>query len=359
MLIFLIVILLLAALLEYFSLRGGISCIEADFSLSVSRTEPGAPVDLTASVYNAGRLPISYGTLRIAFPTAALLPNSADVHREPQLTTVSDVFRLWGHRGVERALTFSVENRGVYSVAGRELTRGDFLGLKLSSGRFDVRRMLLVYPYRMENSALAKALGTYCGLLEAERWLIQDPVLTRSVRDYTGQEPMRTISWTQTARRGMLTVREFDYTRSLNCRVLFSVAGLLSGEDALLDRCCAAARTVCETLLEAGAEAQLSTNAAIVGYPSLPVRSVTAVQDREEDLLEVLARVTAAPCSDSAQLAEYSLADDADTAAYILITPHDDEDARNALRLLNSRGGMGALLLAVDALEEDQNDGSI
>ena len=83
------------------------------------------------------------------------------------------------------------------------------------------------------------------------------------------------------------------------------------------------------------------------------------MQDREEDLLEVLARVTAAPCSDSAQLAEYSLADDADTAAYVLITPHDDEDARNALRLLNSRGGMGALLLAVDALEEDQNDGSI
>ena len=353
MLVFFIVLLLLAALLEYLSLRGGLSCVDADFTLSKTRTEPDTPVELTTDVRNTARLPISYGALRIAFPLSASFPDGADVRRDPQQCTLSDVFRLWGRRRAVRSLRFSMGRRGVYTLAGRELARGDFLGLQLVSGRFDVRRTLLVYPPRLESAALSQALGAYSGLLSAERWLIRDPVLTLTVRDYTGAEPMRTISWNQTARRGTLTVREFDYTRSLNCRVLLSVHGLSEGDGELLDRCCSAARTVCEALLAAGVEAELFTNAALTGYPSAPYRRVTARQGQEDDLLEVLARVSETTCAGAAALAEACLSAQAEAAACVLVTPHDDSEARDALRLLNARSGMGALLVAADQLEVD------
>ena len=352
MLVFLIVILLLAALLEYLSLRGGLSCVDADFVLAKKRTEPDEAVELTVRIGNTGRLPISYGAYSLAFPLSASLPDGVDRRNERDHIAVRDVFRLWGRRSVARSLRFSLAKRGVYTVAGKELARGDFLGVQLMTDRFDTRRTILVYPRRLESSALNQALGSYSGLLSAERWLIRDPVLTLSVREYTGREPMREISWSQTARRGALTVREFDCTRSLDCRVLLSVHGLTGADDELLDRCCGAVRTICETLLEAGVEAQLHTNASLSGYARRPYSSVTAAQGQEDDLLEVLARVDPAACSGACELAEACLDSLTGAAACVLVVPHDDAEARAALALLNERSGMGALLVAVDALEE-------
>ena len=246
-----------------------------------------------------------------------------------------------------------MEKRGVYIFSGREICRGDFLGLHLACDHFNMLRTILVYPPRLSSAALIDSLGSYCGELSAQRWLIRDPVLTIGVREYTGNEPMRTISWSQTARRGELTVREFDYTRSLNCQVLFSVHGLTPDDGALLDRCCSAVRTICETLISAGVEAQLYTNASMSGFPNQPYRTVTAGPNREEDLLDLLARATYLCCSSASVLAEECICAQSEASAYVLVTPHADAKAYDALHLLESRSGMGVMLVSVDQLEVD------
>jgi len=351
MLIFLIVILLLAALLEYLSLRGGTAYIDADFTLSKNRTEANEDVELTTSARRTGRLPVTYSMLCIGCPVTASLPEGADLKSENHFNVLRDTYRLWTRRERKHTLKLQMKQRGVYFFTGREIQRGDFLGLHLSNGYFYAKRVIIVYPPKLSSEALSEALGSYSGLLSAQRWLLRDPVLIMGVREYTGHEPMHAISWSQTARRGELTVREFDYTRSLNCRVLLPVNGIDKDDSDLLDRCCSAARTVCETLMEAGVEPILYTNAALVGYPMLPMRSVSASPGREEDLLEVLARVTISPCCSPSVLVEECLAVDSGTAAYLLITPHDDDASQSALQLLNSRTGMGAKLIAVDGLE--------
>ncbi len=353
MLIFLIVLLVLAALLEYLSIRSGTSRIGADFTLSRTRTEIRESVELVIDLRNSGRLPISYGLVRIDCPLTAVWPEGTSLRRDLTRCTIEHMFRLWGRRGTERSLPFQMERRGVFTFEGRELVRGDFLGLRLEKSRFDTRRTILVYPPRLNDSRLAEALGSTFGELSARRWLLRDPVLVMGVREYTSQDPMHTISWNQTARRGALTVREFDFTRSLNCCVILSVHGLGSEDTELLDRCCSAARTVCETLLASGVEAQLYTNAGLVGYPGAPLRHVSAAQNRVEDLLDVLARVSVPPCSSPERLAAEALDVQTETAAWVLITPHADADADAALQMLNARSAMGALLLAADRLEED------
>ncbi len=353
MVVFFIVILLLAAILEYASLRSGTDCIDADFELSKSRTETEDSVDLIMSVRRTGRLPVSYCMLSIACPISTRFPEGVDSIPEKHLILLRDIYRLWTRREKERRLSIHMGKRGVYTFTGREIIRGDFLGLHLSSGRFDPRRTIIVYPPRLNSAALTEALGSYSGLHTAQRWLLRDPVLTMGVREYTGHEPMHAISWSQTARRGELTVREFDFTRSLNCRILLPVNGLGLADGDLLDRCCSAARTVCETLMDLGVEPVLYTNAALCGYPTRLLRSVSASPGREEDLLEVLARITISPCCDAAVLADECLAADNGAEAYVLIVPHNNEHAQNALALLNARSGMGAMLIAADELEED------
>ena len=352
MLIFLIVILLLAALLEYRSLRGGTACVDGELSLSENRVEADEDVTLTVTAENRGRLPISYLALRVGFPLCAQLPPDATVETQRSLLILCEVFRLWGRRSRSRSLVFRIGKRGVHTVSGRSIARGDFLGLRTETGRFDARKQLLVYPRPLKSPALNEALGNYCGEFSAQRWLIRDPVLTLGVREYTGNEPMHTISWSQTTRRGELTVREFDYTRSLNCCVLLSVNGLGSEESELLDRCCSCARTVCDTLIAAGVEAALFTNAALIGYVNDPMRSATASLGRQKDVLDILARATGAACSDAPTFARAALEAQSGPAAFVLIAPHADDQTLDALRILDAGSGMGTLLLAADALEE-------
>ena len=44
------------------------------------------------------------------------------------------------------------------------------------------------------------------------RFIMEDPVLRLGYRDYTGREPIKQISWTQTARMGRMMVSCQDYT---------------------------------------------------------------------------------------------------------------------------------------------------
>ena len=353
MLVFLVVILLLAALLESLSLRGGTAHVSTALSLDRNHAEPDAPVTLEMSVTNGGRLPISYLALIVGFPLSAELPAGADVHRDPSLLTLHSVFRLWGRQTLRRSMIFSVSRRGVHAVNARAIERGDFLGIRTETERLSIRRELVVYPRPYAHDALTEAMGSYFGELSARRWLLRDPVLAMGVREYTGNEPMHTISWNQTARRGALTVREFDYTRSLNCCVLLSVSGLTPEEMELLDRCCGAARTVVEALCDQGVEALLCTNAHLSGYGGAPVRSATASAGRQKDVLDVLARATFTACSAPTELAENAMSLLSETAAFILIAPHADAETLDALQTLNAKSALGALLVAVDALGEE------
>ena len=351
MFIFFIVFLALAGLLEYLSLRGGTRSVETNFVLSRTRSEPDELIEMTETVENLGRVPITYFTTEIAFPAGANLPEGLTVVSNPVQTTVTDVFRLWWRQRVQRSMRFSVSKRGVYVVTGKRVARGDFLGLRTESLPMDLRRSVLIYPRRLEDAQLLQALGQYCGELSARRWLIRDPILTLGIREYTGYEPMHTISWSQTARRGELMVREFDYTRSLNCCVIFGNNGLGREDEELLDRCCSMVRTVCEELIVNGVEADLYLNAELAGYRRDPYRKVSASRSREEDVLDVLARATLASCCPMDTMISRMLPGMEGENAFILIAPRDDQESRLALDLLRTRTGQEVLFLCAETLE--------
>lgn len=353
MYVFLIVILVLAALLELMSLRGGSANVRTALELSEKRIEPGAEASLSVTAENVGRLPVSYLCVKPNFPLCASFPGGVSAVRELYFHTVPVVFRLWGRQKKTRQLSFRIEKRGVHRILVSELEKGDFLGLRTVSEQVSLRRDLLVYPSRLESGALLEALGADSGELSARRWLLRDPILTLGVREYTGTEPMRTISWTQTARRGELTVREFDYTRSMNCCVMLCVNGLKPEDEALLDRCCSIARTVCEELTGRGITLSLFTNASLFGYGARAYRSCTAAPGKPEDALELLTRAQTVACSPARTLAEAVLNAAEDAAAFLMIVPRRTGETEAAAELLRERTGLPPLVIAADGLEAD------
>ncbi len=351
MFIFLIVVLALAIALEFLSLRSGVSKIHVDFTLSAMRAEPGDPLEIVTTVNNTGRLPVSYLCVRTSYPLCAILPEGVSERSDLFLCTVSDVYRFWLRRKITRTLQFRIEKRGVHIIAGKDIQRGDFLGFHTAVANLTQRREVLIYPKRLEDSTLIEALGDYCGEMSARRWLIRDPILTIGVREYTGNEPMRTISWSQTARRGELTVREFDFTRSVNCCLLFCTDGMDYDEDVLLDTCCSAIRTVAEELAARGVETDFFTNSVLIGYKGYDIRSCTATDGKMQELLDILARATALRCCPAERVVDHCLNTRPNSAAYIILTGHDSESAQRAAARLEARTGQSAILIKADSLE--------
>ncbi len=350
MVVFLVVLIILGAALEIFSLHDSLSHVEFEYKPSVDRVEPDQPFDILTTVTNTGRLPITYVRAEVSYPIDAMLPEGLESQEERFSKSVGSTYRLWGHQRVRRSMPTSLHKRGMHIFEGATLRRGDFLGLKETERTFDDRHEVLVYPKPLDSSQLHDALGSYCGDMIARRHLIRDPIITMGVREYTGREPMKTISWTQSARRGELMVREFDFTRDLSCTVLLATNGIGPMDSVTLDKCCSAARTVCESLTERGVNIDLYTNAPLWGFSGRRVWSCNAGPGHHGDMLETLARVYAASRCPAQELASIAVRAAGSGAAFVLIAPYDNDQMQAALKLLHDESGVDPLFIAASEL---------
>ena len=162
-----------------------------------------------------------------------------------------------------RRITASLPRRGRHFVMDATLLAGDLLGL--SQQQRDIHQFyeIVVLPRRVEAPDLSQALGGFLGDVSVQRFILEDPVLTIGAREYTGHEPMKTISWKHSVRTGRLMVKNFDHTVENCVTVLLNVDG---GTDYdTMERCFSLARMAVEQLESKGIQYSFLTNAATAG----------------------------------------------------------------------------------------------
>ena len=246
-------VLLLGAVVLAIQFRHARSCLKHlvyQNELDRELAEPDQIVTLSSSVRNLGNVPAFYVNLLEALPATARLEEDERWRRlhlqqvlsEPCCT--SKLFLL-PHRRYTRQVRFSLPDRGSYSFGKYYVAVGDFLGFRTQCKSGEIGRKIVVMPRRWEHPGLALTLGGYLGDISVRRFLFEDPVLTIGVRDYTGSEPMKQISWKHSARSGSLMVKNFDYTVDANVTVLLNLDG---GSAADRECCFRITRSVCEIL---------------------------------------------------------------------------------------------------------------
>ena len=237
------------------------------------------------------------------------------------------VYRLRGRERVVAGMPVSLGKRGMHRFSGATLSRGDFLGLREVSERYASRASVLVYPRRCESEEVMKTLGNLTGDLIARQFLLRDPILTACCREYTGQEPMHTISWSQTARLGEIMVREFEPVRELSCSVILLNDGSVRDDDDLMDRCCSIARTACEYLTENGVIVDLYTNFAVTGYGRKISRTVRADRKNLRNILAMLGALLAADSGSVSGLIDAASRGTAESTGFLVIAPRLSAEA--------------------------------
>jgi uncharacterized protein (DUF58 family) len=352
MLAFLIVLLVAAAIFQLYTLRRGFDGVSYSCAPARDSVEPGEAFEVVTVLKNGSRRFLPFIGLQEAIPAEAemITPGIETQTLSRGNRVMSERVYLTPRQTLTRRVTVKLPRRGRYFFRGATLTLGDFLGLQEIQQSYSALSEIVVLPARYPIDPDFAALGGFLGDVSVRRFILEDPVLTLGFREYTMREPLKAISWTQTAKAGRLMVKNYDHTLEPSLTVALNVACPVS--DAWEDHIEASfslARTVCEALEKTGVQYDFVTNATASGALSLWDSLGEGLGRRHlMTILEGLGRATYAPTEPCAALLDRLCRRGQQGRATLLITPESltPGESEGVRRLEGLTGGAVTVITA-------------
>ena len=228
---------------EIYSLKRWSAHVVLRCELDMHLTEPGEAVTLRYRICNTGRWPLPSVSVAFYFSNAVKLLDGDPENRSRNCFYVDTA--LLPHRICRGTIRITFPERGRHDLGRVYLETGDFLGLRPVMRSFDIPLSVVCTAKAVDERPEIEPLGGFLGDVSVRRFIMEDPSMVLGYREYTGSEPLKDISWTQTARTGKLMVKQHDFT------VEADVAVLVDTEDVGEERaeyCLSLVRTVCDEL---------------------------------------------------------------------------------------------------------------
>lgn len=241
---------ILLAIVESLSCRDDIRELLTDFSVDSALVEPDEQISLRFSVQNNSRWPVLFAALTLQIDPGVQICGeeswlSRHTRRDRTGTRIRYYFYLLPRKKFSGKLRVFCAHRGQYRIGRYYLMRCDYMGLDPVLKSEDMKLHLVCTARRCEIPE-PKTLGGLMGEVPVRRFILDDPSMLKGYREYTGREPMKQISWMQTAKSGQLMVRQNDFIIDRNVSILVNMEEGAPAE--VLERCLELLRSVCEEL---------------------------------------------------------------------------------------------------------------
>ena len=327
-------------LMEYLSVGGRAEKLSFRCTADRELTEPGGVVTMTAYVTNSSALPRLFARIWLFFGEGVELREDRDWaarYRDrgyPSLC-IRRRLSLMPHTTAVFKVRVSFSGRGVHGLGRYILESGDFLGLRTLQNAGKMEPELVVTANRAEGVEEALPLSGLLGDHSVRRLLYEDPTLIVGTRDYSGREPMRSISWTQTAIRSKLMVRTYDHTAEPSAVILADLGGNPQEKEAVL----ALTRSACEALQQANVPYALYSDGDLF-------KTETGLGPAHLDyILERIGRARPTAFSSFRELTERCLEERGSATDWILLIPGRSEELESCLRRIEEHAGGCAMIL--------------
>lgn len=245
-----VTVIVFVAVAEILSLKVDPYRISWDCSADMDLAEPDEIVTLRFRVQNNSTLPMPFVSFSFVLSEGVQIREDAEwmeVHGGGSLFGGMYTYYapLMPHRGMKGSLHFSLKERGRHELGKIYVETSDFLGFRSKVRSFDLDIRVICTARSLGNAPDLSPLGGYLGDVSVRRFIHEDNSLILGYREYSGVEPMKDISWLQTARTGVLTVKKHDFTVDTDVAVLLDVEQCVKQ---LSERCLSLVRTVCDAL---------------------------------------------------------------------------------------------------------------
>jgi len=235
--------------------------LDVEILFSCDHVCVGQRFTLTEIISNRKRLPVPVLEIGFRVPTGIRFADAEN-------TTVSDyiykrdVFSLLGMESITRRYHMEPVARGRYKVSQIVCEAPSLLHFSTSRSEPELPdQELLVYARRVDVSRILLGIEAVLGEMESTRKTYEDPFAFAGIREYTIQDPMKTINWKASARSGGLMVNTYTSMKAMNIRVCLDLedSGILK-YPSLLEESISIAATLCAKLIRQGRQVSLAVN---------------------------------------------------------------------------------------------------
>ena len=212
MLWFFIIIVVLTLLLNKLTTKYGFKNLNYKRGLSGNVVEIGQEFQISTIVENGKPIPVTFLEITERFPDSfqyAFKTNS--IHAGEYLNHTTTMFLL-PYQRLKRTYSITGIERGVYKFRDVSLALGDFIGIDTKYKELESLQEIVVLPKPISLNEAIVPYGNYNGDISVKRWIIDDPLMTIGIREYTGREPEKHIHWSSSLKYGKLMVKNFDFT---------------------------------------------------------------------------------------------------------------------------------------------------
>ena len=272
MIIVLAALIIIAFIVERWSMSNALKGVGINYGPSVPLAAPDEQFELVSNLSNRSRRFVPFIKAQEGLPSCLTFHSPSAKIRIDFRGEMQHMFTtyLMPRSALRRSETASISQRGRYLFNTAQLSGGDFLGLNENNLRVSMFSEIVIYPRESPSGNVQEVMGGFLGDISVRRFIMEDPVLTAGFREYTGREPMKTISWSQSARVGKLMVKSFDYTTEPAVTVLLNVECNTHDNDkydaeSLIESCYSITHTVCRILEERRIKYEFYTNATSSG----------------------------------------------------------------------------------------------
>jgi len=312
--------------------KNGLRGVEYDFTITRVLAATDEEFELVTTLTNYSRRFVPYIKVserlpaNIVFHEAVTTPEEEAFLIEPM--HVSKTYLFPHGRWVGR-LRCSLPARGRYAFNRGWIWGGDFLGVEENSTVVTRNMEIVVYPEAAEGSYINQIMGGFLGDLSVRRFIIEDPVLTVGYREYTGREPLKDISWMQSARTGVVMVKTHDYTTEPSASVVLNAEGTPEAVEECLQIC----HAVCKQLETQRIQYDFYANFSTLGAEYATWKHLHQGLGKQHfyKVLEGLGRATYNTFESLPALLGRALAQRDSNKGLVLITAGPEAEARTAL----------------------------
>ncbi len=348
MLQFVLIALVVALIIvQAISLKNPLKNIGLTYDTDLKLAEPGELIKLRYYVYNNGKLPVFFLGVTFSFDDTVKIEKSSTgtVATTFLGKSCSKNFFLMPGANAKGTIEFSLASRGIHKIGLHYLEAGDFLGLSSYVQSYEPQLNIVCTAKLSERDPEVKVRGGLTGDIAVRRFILEDPNLVAGYREYSGTEPLKRISWLQTAKKGNLMVKVNDYTIDVNVTVALNMEKTGS-TDKEIEKGLELTRSVCETLEDLKIPYTFITNGDILSLEKGLGR---------KHLLALLRGLGLSKCAcyeGFAALAEKCMENASENSGCIIITSELTADGEKALERLKVSSSGQVLVLRTETEDE-------
>lgn len=208
---FLFGIIVFTLLLNRISLKYGFEKLHYTMEVGKQVVEIGEDIPFKSVIDNPKPLTVSFLKVNEKFPSG--LAEEENIY---------SIFMM-PYQRIKRSYNIKAVERGLHRITEVELILGDFIGFENEIKHLKINSKVTILPERIELGKSISPVGDLYGDISVKRWIIDDPLMTVGIREYTEGDPQKYIHWASSMRYGELMVKQFDFTTDNSVMVLLNI----------------------------------------------------------------------------------------------------------------------------------------